>query len=83
MLTKKPPTPDAVPALPPLDPLRRYTLDQALAYLGYSRWSLYADLNAGRIRTVTAGKRRFIPGSEIVRVSALPPVDAPHEPEAA
>ena len=58
--------------LPPVDPLRRYPVDQTLVYLGISRKFFYDEAAAGRIATIKHGKRRFCPGSEIVRLSQAP-----------
>ena len=66
------PTPAPAPQpLGPVDPLRRYTVEDALKYLGYSRFSLYADIREGRIQTIKDRNRRFVPGSEIVRRSSV------------
>jgi excisionase family DNA binding protein len=62
---KKPHTP-----LPPLDLLRRYPIDDAAAYLGISRATLYNDIAAGLIHTIKHGTRRFVPASEIARLSS-------------
>jgi len=59
--------------LAPLDPLRRYSIEQARAYLGISRKTLYADIKDDLIVTIKERKRRFVPGSEIVRRSQAPP----------
>lgn len=56
-------------ALPPLDPLQRYTVPESIRYLRSSRFTIYRLINAGEIATITEGKRRFVPGSEIVRLS--------------
>ena len=56
--------------LAPLDPLRRYTVEQAIQYLETSRYSIYKLINDGTLRTITQGKRRFVPGAEIARLSA-------------
>lgn len=58
--------------LPPLDPLQRYSIDEAVRYLRVSKPTLYADIHARKITTIKDGKRRYVPGSEIVRRSALP-----------
>jgi hypothetical protein len=58
--------------LGPLDPLRRYPVEQALQYLATSRASLYKQIAAGSIKTISQGRRRFIPGSEIARLSGVP-----------
>jgi len=68
-------TPNPAPApepLGPLDPLRRYTVEDALRYLGISRFTLYADIRENRIQTIKDRNRRFVPGSEIARVSRVP-----------
>ena len=56
----------------PLDPLQRYTVEEAIAYLRSSRKTLFDDIRTGRILTIKEGRRRFIPGSEIARRSRLP-----------
>jgi excisionase family DNA binding protein len=58
--------------LPPLDLMQRYTTDEAARYLRISRATLYNDIAAGLIATIKDRKRRFVPGSEIARRSALP-----------
>ncbi len=60
----------------PLDPQQRYTVEEAIAYLRTSRATLYGLINSGAIKTISEGKRRFVPGSEIVRRSSVP---AEHE----
>jgi hypothetical protein len=74
-------------SLPPLDPLRRYPIVLALRYLDTSRKTLYAMIARGEIRTITQGDRtwktgappgryvagrRYVPGSEIQRLSSAP-----------
>jgi hypothetical protein len=59
------------PALPPLDPAQRYSIEEAIAYLRSSRKTLYDDISEGRLATIKEGKRRFVPGSEIARRSRL------------
>jgi hypothetical protein len=69
-----------IEALPPLDPLRRYPVNQALAYLATSRASLYKLIASGSITTIKqpgSRGRRFIPGSEIARLCAVPPSPQP------
>jgi excisionase family DNA binding protein len=65
MAIKKPKGP-----LAPLDVAQRYSLGEACAYLRVSVPTLYNEINAGRIRTIRHGSRRYVPGSEIARVSA-------------
>ena len=59
------------PALPPLDQLQRYSIEEAIAYLRSSRKTLFDDIREGRLATIKEGKRRFVPGSEIARRSRL------------
>lgn len=59
-------------ALPPLDPRQRYTLPEAAVYLRCCRDYVYRLIRAGELRTITDGRRRYIPGSEIIRRSTLP-----------
>jgi excisionase family DNA binding protein len=64
-LSRKP-----MPPLAPLDPLQRYTVDETVRYLRTSRPTFYADVKAGRIKTIKHGRRRYVSGAEIARVSA-------------
>ena len=57
--------------LDPLDPLRRYPIGQAMAYLSTSRASIYKLILRGHIKTITEAKRRYVPGSEIARLSSV------------
>lgn len=56
-----------------LDPLQRYTIPEAAAFLRQSRAKTYCDIAGGRLKTIKDGKRRYVPGTEIVRLSAVPP----------
>ncbi|GAA1981334.1 hypothetical protein GCM10009799_03030 [Nocardiopsis rhodophaea] len=38
-----------------------YTLDEAAALLNLKRTKTFAELKAGRLKSVTVGRRRFIP----------------------
>src|SRR6266403_5270887 len=76
--------------LAPVDTAQRYTIAEAIAYLRVSRVSIYKEINAGRLRVIKHGKRTFVPGSEIARLSRLedavavpvaPATSAPVEPE--
>ena len=58
--------------LAPLDERQRYEVHEALAYLRTSRKSFYQLVADGRIRTITEGRRRYVPGSEIARLSSVP-----------
>jgi prophage regulatory protein len=55
--------------LPPVDVAQRYTIKEATFYLRISHASIYKEINAGRIRILKQGKRTFVPGSEIARLS--------------
>jgi predicted DNA-binding transcriptional regulator AlpA len=75
---------------PPVDLAQRYTIKEATSYLRVSHASIYKEINARRIRVLKHGKRTFVPGSEIARLSRLedaatPPVApetcAPAKPE--
>lgn len=68
--------------LPPLDAAQRYTIPEAIRYLRTSRASIYAAIAAGNLKTISEGSRctkrgqlagrRWVPGSEIVRLSQAP-----------
>ena len=58
--------------LPPLDPAQRYTIPEATRYLRTSHQTIYNLINAGELATIKEGRRRFVPGSEIVKRSSLP-----------
>jgi excisionase family DNA binding protein len=57
--------------LAPLDERQRYTVDESLEYLRLSRARLYEKLQAGEIIAIKDGRRTFIPGSEIARLSRV------------
>ena len=57
--------------LAPLDPNQRYSVKEALAYLRVSRNLFYADIAAGRLKIIKSGKRTFVPGTEIIRLSRI------------
>lgn len=62
--------------LPPLSELERYTMDEAAIYLRLSKVTLYSQIALGKLQSIKEGKRRFIPGSEIARLSSLPAAQA-------
>lgn len=62
--------------LPPLDEKQRYSIEETIAYLRSSRMTIYKLLAAGEIKSITLGRRRFIPGSEIARLSSVGPAPA-------
>ena len=65
------------PPLQPVDPGQRYSVDEGSRYLRVSRAQLYLDISSGRLHTITHGRRRYIPGSEIIRLSTLPAMRQP------
>jgi hypothetical protein len=62
--------PETIPPaqLAPLDTQQRYTIDEALKYYKTSRQSFY-DKILPRISVIREGKRVYVPGSEIARLS--------------
>ena len=62
---------EVVVELPPLDVHRRYPIRAACEYLSLSRATLYERINNGLIASITDGRRRYIPGSEIARLSMV------------
>lgn len=46
-------------------PERLLSVDEAAAALGIGRTRLYAEMDAGRVRSVRAGRRRLIPTSAV------------------
>lgn len=46
-------------------PDRLLSLDEAAAALGIGRSRLYAEMDAGRLRSLKAGRRRLVPASAI------------------
>jgi hypothetical protein len=57
--------------LPALDIAQRYEIPESSEYLRQSRAKTYNDIKAGKIRVIKDGRRTYIPGSEIARLSAL------------
>jgi Helix-turn-helix domain len=60
------------PASIAFDPRQRFSINEAAALLRQSRAQIYIDMAAERLRSIKHGKRRYIPGSEILRLSAAP-----------
>lgn len=60
-----------------LDPLQRYTVEEAIAYLRSSRRTIYRDIGDGRLTIIKEGRRTYVPGSEIVRRSKRPDEKSP------
>lgn len=55
----------------PLDPLQRYTVPEASAYLRICVALVNRRIRTGAIASIKDGKRRYIPGSEIARLSSV------------
>jgi excisionase family DNA binding protein len=62
--------------LPPLDAAQRYTVEEAIRYLRSSRASVYKLIGTGRLTPIRQGRRCYISGAEIARLSQAPA--APH-----
>ena len=60
--------------LPPLalDPAQRYTVIETLALLRTSRRTLYQLIAKGELHPIKQGRRTYIAGSEIARLSQAP-----------
>ena len=56
---------------PALDPMQRYGIEEACAYLRCSRGRLYEKVAAGEIRLIKDGRRSYVPGSEIAAQSRI------------
>jgi hypothetical protein len=59
-----------------IDINQRYSLAEANAVLRQSPAKTFNDIKGGRIRVLRDGKRTYIPGSELIRLSTLPGVVA-------
>jgi hypothetical protein len=64
--------------LPPLalDPAQRYSVIETIALLRTSRRSLYDMINRGELHPIKQGRRTYIAGSEIARLSQVPAASA-------
>lgn len=52
---------------------RLLSIKEGCRLLGLSRTTLYGELSAGRLRSVTVGRRRFIPSDAIEEfIASLP-----------
>lgn len=65
----------AKPTPPTLDPLQRYSVPEANAFLRQSNARTYQQIKSGELRVIRDGGRTYIPGSEIARRSTLPSAD--------
>lgn len=55
--------------LPPLDERQRYSIEESTYYLRQSRARLYERIAAGELKIIKDGRRTYVPGSEIARLS--------------
>jgi excisionase family DNA binding protein len=53
--------------LPPIEAIRGYTVAHSALYLGTSVPTVYKILGEGRLASRKLGKRRVIPGAELIR----------------
>ncbi len=57
--------------LSPLDARQRYSVDEGIAYLRESRSRLYEKIASGELKIIKDGRRTYVPGSELIRLSRL------------
>lgn len=60
-------------SLPPLDERQRFSVNEAIAYLRTSRASFYKLTHTGQLRLIKHGRRSYVSGADIARLSATPP----------
>jgi excisionase family DNA binding protein len=65
------------PALPKLDLNQRYSVPEAAEYLRVSVATVNVYIANDTIKTIKDGGRRFVPGAEIARKSAVPAATMP------
>ncbi len=58
--------------LPLLDTRQRYSIDEGIAYLRESRSRMYQKIASGEVKVIKDGRRTYIPGTELIRLSVLP-----------
>lgn len=58
-------------ALPPLDPLQRYSITEAKSYLRCSHGHLFEKIKKGELRVLKDGRRTYFPGTELIKASTL------------
>jgi excisionase family DNA binding protein len=62
----------SIPRLPPLDINQRYTVPEAAEYLRVCVATVNVYIAKKTLKTIKDGGRRFVPGAEIARKSAVP-----------
>jgi excisionase family DNA binding protein len=55
---------------PPATPDRLLSVDEASTALGLGRTALYGEVQAGRLRSITVGRRRLIPAAAVAEFIA-------------
>lgn len=59
-----------------IDANQRYSLQETHLALRQSAAKTFRDIKDGRLRVIREGARTWVPGSEIIRVSTLPPAES-------
>ena len=60
----------------PPAPDRLLSIDEAASALGLGRTALYGEIAAGRLRSLTVGRRRLVPAGSIAKFIAERAADA-------
>lgn len=55
-----------------LDIAQRYSIEEAIGFLRTSRARFYEKVSNGEITTIKDGRRTYVPGTEIARLSGVP-----------
>ncbi len=58
--------------LPPVDKLRRYSLEHTALYLDTSRVTVHKLVKEEKLKVIREGRRVYVPGTEIIRLSGVP-----------
>ena len=58
--------------LPPVDVNQRYEVEEAARYLRIGRTNVFRLIRDGKLATIRHGRRTFVPGAEICRLSQAP-----------
>lgn len=57
--------------LVPLDPMQRYSINEACSLLRQSRAKTYNDIKNGTLAVIKDGRRTYVPGREIAARSTV------------
>lgn len=66
-MQKNPPRPE----FRPFNHHLRFSIEETAYHLGVSRAHVWKRVQSGEIKTIADGRRRFVPGTEIARLSAV------------